>query len=326
MENPDLKDSTSIRIAMTEANKKIMETQLDIINNNPGTFVAELINLTRKPQIPDELADTNDPDYRDKTYKYYKAHFFDHLDFSNDAFLRTPVFHSRVTEYLDKLTLPHPDSLVKAAEFMIEKASSNPTVFRYLVVSLINKYETSQIMGMDAVFVHLAEKYYLTGRADWVDDEVLKKIEDRVRELKPNLIGNKAPAMQLLDTLLQPVSLYDVAANYTVLFFYDPDCGHCKKATPGLLKVYHDSLKNQDVEVLGISTITDINKWRQFVQKFQLDWVNLADPYYQSDFRQLYNVKTTPTIYILDQDKKIIAKDIGADQIEGFLRPRLARK
>ena len=80
------------------------------------------------------------------------------------------------------------------------------------------------------------------------------------------------------------------------------------------------------MEILAISTITDINKWREFVQKFELDWINLADPYYQSDFRQLYNVKTTPTIYILDQDKKIIAKDIGTDQIEDFLKPRLARK
>ena len=323
---PDLKDSTSIRNSIAEVNEKTTRMQLDIINNNPDTFVAELISLTRKPQIPDELADTNDPDHRAKTYKYYKTHFFDHLDFSNDAFLRTPVFHSRVTEYLDKLTYPHPDSLAKAAEFMIEKASSNPKVFRYLVVSLTNKFETSKIMGMDAVFVYLAEKYYLTGRADWVDDEISKKIEDRVRELKPNLIGNQAPAMQLLDTLLQPTSLDNVAANYTVLFFYDPDCGHCKKVTPELLEIYHNSLKSQDVEILAISTITDINKWREFVQKFELDWINLADPYYQSDFRQLYNVKTTPTIYILDQDKKIIAKDIGADQIEGFLKPRLARK
>ncbi|MCZ6693361.1 MAG: DUF5106 domain-containing protein, partial [Bacteroidetes bacterium] len=254
LENPDLKDSTSIRNDIAEVNKNTAKAQLDIINNNPDTFVAELISLTRKPQIPDELADTNDPDYRAKSYKYYKDHFFDHLDFSNDAFLRTPVFHSRVTEYLDKLTFPHPDSLARAAEFIIEKSRYNSIVFRYLVVSLTNKFETSKIMGMDAVFVYLAEKYYLTGRADWVDDEVSKKIEDRVRELKPNLIGNQAPAMQLLDTLLQPASLYNVAANYTVLFFYDPDCGHCKKVTPELLKTYHNSLKNQEVEILAIST------------------------------------------------------------------------
>ena len=79
-------------------------------------------------------------------------------------------------------------------------------------------------MGIDKVFVHLAENYYLKGKADWVDNELLSKMRKRANEIKPILIGKPAPPLQVLDTSLNTFDIKSLDAKFTVLYFYDPDC------------------------------------------------------------------------------------------------------
>ncbi len=291
-----------------------------LIDENSDTFVAKFIKSTSNIEVPDPPKDENgketDPNFK---YKYYKAHFFDNIDFSDSRMLRTPIFHSKIMEYLDNLTVKQPDSIAASAHYIIDKSMANDDVFRYCLVTITNKYETSNIMGMDAVFVDLAKNYYLKGDAYWADSTLLNKIGKRVKELEPNLLGKKAPEMVLLDTLMKPVALNTIKADYLVLFFYDPDCGHCQKKTPILNKLYTNSLKNKGVKIVGACIATDIDKWKKFIKKDQLDWINLADPYYRSNFRADYNVSSTPKIYILDSKKNIIAKELDVDQIEGFI-------
>jgi peroxiredoxin len=188
------------------------------------------------------------------------------------------------------------------------------------VVTITNKYETSNIMGMDAVFVDLAERYYLNGDAFWADEELLGKISKRVNALKPTLIGNDAPMMVLQDTSMNRVALQSIRSDYVVLSFYDPDCGHCKKKTPALNKLYNEKLKDMGVEVLGACTVTDVDKWKKYVRDNDLNWINAADPQLRSNFRADYNLDSTPKIFVVDHEKKIIAKRLDVDQLEEFIK------
>ena len=70
---------------------------------------------------------------------------------------------------------------------------------------------------------------------------------------------------------------------------------------------------------MGVCIATDIEAWRRYVYENELDWVNAADPYTRSNFRREYNVRTTPQIYVLDKDKKIIAKRLEAEQLAGVI-------
>ncbi len=299
--------------------KEVKAYRSNLIENNSDMFVAKLIKSTIEIEVPespkDEVGNEIDPNFR---FKYYRQHYFDNLDFSEPAFLRSPILHQKITEYLDKLTYKHPDSIIAASHFIIEKARANDEVFRYCVVSLSNKYETSKIMGMDAVFVDLAESYYLTGQAYWADDELIQKIGKKVQELKP-LIGDKAKNIIALDTTENIVPLYSLENEYVVLYFYDPDCGHCKKKTPELQKIYESKLIDMGVEVYAASTNTDIDKWKDFIKKFNLSFINVADPYTQSNFRADYYIDHTPKVYVLDEDKKIIAKSLDVEQIVDFI-------
>lgn len=308
-----------LKTQLSEIGEEIETYQDKLVADNPGTFVAKLVLAMKKPKVP-EAPKNDQGQVTDKAFQfyYYKNHFFDHFNLSDPSLLRTPLYQPKVDEYIEKLTYQHPDSIDKALDFLLNEAGGNEETFRYMLVKLTNKYETSNIMGMERVFVYLAENYYLKGKAYWADSSLVSKFEKRVKELKPNLVGNIAPDMVLRDTLMQPVRLSSIDSRFIVLYFYDPDCGHCKKATPKLRNSY-ERLKQKDVEVIAACTVTDIEKWKNYIRDNHLPWINAADPYLQSNFRTDYDIKSTPTIYVLNKDKEIIAKRIGVEQIEDFI-------
>jgi thiol-disulfide isomerase/thioredoxin len=229
-----------------------------------------------------------------------------------------------------------PDSIEKEVDMLLEKVRNNEEVFRYLLVTLFNQYASSQIMGMDAVFIHIAEKWYLP-LATWSDKEFKDKLVKEISKKKPNLLGNKAPDLKLIeipeehfrvaktDTALKsnpyvgtPLSIYDIKAKYLIVIFWEADCGHCKKTVPQLYDTIYPAIKNNDVKILAIHMIASVEgkrKWIDFVNEHHLyGWINAWSPY-SYEYKDLYDVYTTPVIYVLDENKKILAKRIGPEQI-----------
>lgn len=306
-------------------NLRAMSAQNEIDRENlrkefGDTFVAQVLRLMNKsPQLKIE-SDSLTIEQRKIQYDYYKDHFFDGIDFNAEGFMRTPLMNAKVMEYIDDVTFQNPDSVISSVDEILSLTENNEDAYRYWIVTFFQKYQNSTIMGMDKVFVHIADNYYLAGKVSWADEEMIKKLSDEMVFHRENQIGLKAPQIYLQDTLNQNKALHSINSKYMVLYFYDPDCGHCKKKTPDLLNLYHEI--GDDVEVLGVCVGTDEGKWKKFIKEFNLDWVNLADLKYQSNFRVQYNVRSTPTIYVLDSEKNIIAKKLGVDQIGDFIEDR----
>ena len=311
----DSYDSTS-----TEEEKALIKEQMDVINKQveefqdqlkeeyKGTLLAKLITLMQSPRVPEAPEGTEDV----KLYKYlyYKNHFWDGIDITDPGTLRSPLLDAKINDYLDNVVVQQSDSVIKEVDKLLDKAKGNKETFRYLLITLANKYERSPVIDFDKVFVHLVEDYYLTGKADeWATQETIDKLRNRINMIKPNFIGNPAPELVLWDTLGAEVNIRDIDANYLVLYFYDPDCGHCKKKTPELYANYPD-LVAKGVEVIGVDISTDEKKWKDFIKKDDLGWINLADLNNQTYFRYYYDIRSTPTVYILDKDKKIRVKKI----------------
>ena len=139
------------------------------------------------------------------------------------------------------------------------------------------------------------------------------------------MIGKKPPNLVFKDTLDRYHSLYHLSADYTLLFFYDPDCGHCNKVAPKV-KAVCDSLVGigVDIKVFAVTTEFDVEKWKEFINKHNTrNWINVGDiqfddegnPVATSNWREQYDIHSTPVVYLLDQEKKIIAKRISDKQI-----------
>lgn len=303
--------------------KAIFDYRKNFIKANPNLFSSKIFSTMIELENSDFPPIPTLPNGRpDSTFqfRYYKAHYWDNFDLNEDGLIRSPIFHTKLEKYIKQLTLQIPDSINKEADLIISKIKNRKgEIFKYVVWYITNQYETSQIMGMDAVFVHMAENYYLTGQAYWITEEVENKIRDRYNTLKYILLGKIAPPISLPDTLGKYKSYTVSKSKYTVMVFWDPNCGHCQKELPKLRDLYDSKKSTLDFDVYAVCTETDVNPLKNFIKNNKLKFTNVYDPKNESNFRKLYDIYSTPVIYILDENKKIIAKRLGVEQIEEFI-------
>jgi hypothetical protein len=244
------KDSASIYSEkINQINKELIKFKLDIVKDQPDSFTALMINAMREPEIIDfpTLPDGR----RDSTaaYQYYKSHFWDGTNFTDDRLLRTPVFHNKLKKYFDNVVIQQTDTIIREIDLMVEKCRPNPEMFKYLVWFFTYTYENSEIMGFDKIFVHVVDKYYITGQATWVTEDVKEKIIKKANKMRPLLIGEKAPNMIMLDTNNQLVSMHHINAKYLILLFWDPDCSHCEHEIPIIESFYKANKEKYGLEI-----------------------------------------------------------------------------
>ncbi len=289
---------------------------------NAGNLLGTIIKTLIPVQMPADLIPveymSNDSIKRLWSYIYYKDHFFDNTDLSNPGLIRTPILGSKLEQFFSQVVIQSPDSINKEADKLIARCQNQNEVYQYVTSWIFNKYTTSAYMGHDAIVVHLADSIYLSGKAPWISEEFKADLAKRVKRIKPNLIGNSATDLVMDSFSGQYVSLYDIRSEYTILYFWEPDCGHCKEATPRLKKFYDEN--KGSVEVFAICTTDDRQKWERYITDNNLDWINGWDPARISHFDFYYNVESTPLIYILDRNKKIIAKKLGVENIGPFIK------
>ncbi len=287
----------------------------DLAGTLPGKFIAGL-----KPvKIPESLGKQGDPANQAKQYQYLKDHFFDGVDFTDFRLLNTPLIETKLDQFFKQIAPPVADSIAAEATRLIEKSRPAPLVYQFVVQYLFNLYSTPEIMGTDAVYVYIAEKYYLTGQTPWIDSANLQGIKERVKELKPLLLGKDAPVLDgLVNPEEQPVEIKNIKANYLILYFWSPDCGFCKEATPKFASIYPE-LKQMGVEVVAVNTRIEKDIWTQFIGEHHLNWINVYSPLKVRELIDKYQAFTTPTLFILDPARKIIAKSISYDQVKPFL-------
>ncbi len=321
----NLKNADSIMILrpLQKGQEDKMKNYLkSVISANPNTLLAELVKALLPVDVPDYTPPpgTANPDSVKWvwTYNYNKNHYFDNIDLTDERLLRTPLLYSRLNSFFTNVLIQSPDTINKEIDKLIKKVQGDYKIFQYVSVYLFNHFRESQIMGQDAVMVKIADDIYLSGKADWVSDEFKRDLKKQIDMIRPNLIGKKATNLVMDSYRGIFVSLYDIDKDFTILYFWEPDCGHCQVETPKL-KEYYDTPKDYTVEVFAVCTTDDKAKWTKYIEDNKLTWINGWDPQRSSHFDYYYNVQSTPTVYILDKNKKIIAKKLPVEEIGNFI-------
>jgi thiol-disulfide isomerase/thioredoxin len=252
------------------------------------------------------------------SYIYYKNHFFDNTELTNPGLIRSPVLASKLEQFFSEVVIQAPDSINKETDILLKKCKAQKEVYQYVTSWIFNKYASSQYMGHDAVVVHIADSIYLAGKAPWASNEFIADLAKKVNRLRPNLIGKKAKDLVMNSFSGNYVALYDIKTEFTILYFWEPDCGHCKEATPKL-KEFYDKNKGKGIEVFAVCTKDNKELWEKYITDHHLTWINGWDPERLSHFDYFYNVESTPLVYILDKNKNIIAKRISVEEIGPFI-------
>jgi thiol-disulfide isomerase/thioredoxin len=298
--------------------KAMKEKQDKYIKKFPEALFSAVILAQREPQVDDIFREDGSP-HQEAMFQQFVNQYWDYVDFSDDRLLQTPVFHGMLNRYFNQLVRQFPDTVIAKADQLVEKARANDEMFKYVIWYVTNNSERSQVMGMDAVFVHMVENYYMTGEAFWVSPENRERIAQRAKALKPLLIGKKAPDVTMFTPDKKKISLHEVEARFLVLYFWDSECNFCAQETPALKKL-HEQAKDKGMKVFAVNTEYDEDKWIKALDRYQIyGWINVNDTANHSGYQDIYDIYAIPLIYLLDEDKKIIAKQITVEQLTGFM-------
>ena len=319
-------DSLSYVQNLNKLSDEVSAYQNKQIAENRGSFYAAFIKGTIPVEIP-EFENLPDSVRMMARYQYMKKHYFDNINLSDPRFLKTPYFASKVDNFIGKNIIQAPDSLVAVAIDLIEKSKGNEETLQVMTSRMMNYALKSQMMGMDAMWLALADKYYFSGKTTWADSAWVEDLRKEAKKIRHNLVGMEGHNLIARDSNNQVVQLRDFTQDLVLVYFYEPSCGHCKKTTP----VLHDSVyaqwKNKGFEVFAFYTQTDRKEWLDFVYKNRLtDWVNVWDPYRESQFWDYYDVSSTPGVYLLDKQRKIIAKKVDTKTLNMILEEELVNR
>lgn len=333
-----------------EISKGVVNYQKELIKTHPDRLVAKVVKMSMDIEIPEAPKDANgkliDSNFN---YHYYRDHYFDNIDLKDDRLLNTPMFHSKFEDYFSKrMMIQHPDTVIKYAFLFCDRLDPKSELFKYCVTHITSTFGNSKIMGQDKVYVYMGLRYFCAKNeqgkspAYWMTEDKLNEFCEKVQIQKNLVQGVRPPNVSLRDTTDKNwINYYDLKSEYTILYFWDPECGHCKTSTPKLQQLYAEKLKARNVEVFAVGKATgdDFEKWKKFIREKNLTFINVAltDKLYrdaQADARQFiprfttiealnyqetFDIFSTPRVFVLDKDKKIIAKQLSISQLEDFM-------
>jgi len=283
-----------------------------LINDNPKSLTAAIIKANLSLDYSGLEDQSNDSQMR-----FTREHWFDNIDLKDERLLRTPFLVQKVDYFIDKLQIQRPEDHIPAVDKVLSMMDTNGEVFKSFLIRYLNKYAKSKIVGMDEVYVHIAQNYYNKGLAPWTEASQLNKIIDNANALEPLLIGKTAPDLALQTKDGFTVNLHDLNSEYTVVYFWESNCEKCKKMDPDL-ETFFQAYKDKGVKISAICTNTNYEAqdcWDYIEKKNYNEWIHLGNPNNDNDIWKAYNVTSTPMIYLLDRDKKIVSKRISAKQL-----------
>lgn len=369
------KDSIAYKKAadeLDEINEGVKQHQLKLIDEYSDYLLAKIIKFSMDIEIPEPPVDENgeliDSNFR---FNYYFEHYWDNCDFTDDRLIRGPVFQNKLEGYFSsRMMIQHWDTIIKYAYDFCDRLTPGSQMFEYCVSWITSNYERSKIMGMNKVFVFMGKRYYCPDPAGftfmdstyyclpnekgdppafWMPADKLETLCEKVNTHFNLVMGQTPPNITLLDTTERKwVDYYSLDNEFTVLYFWDPQCGHCKKITPKLQTLYEKKFKERNIDIFAVGKAVgdDFEKWKQFIKDNNLEFINvgLTKSLYEKaqkdaaslvpvngdprpkpttleslNYTKTFDIFATPKVWVLDKDKKIIAYSLTISQLEEML-------
>ena len=320
-------------------NKEVVAHQKELIVKYPNLLFTKLLKMSMDIETPDAPGALTEEEKTRYQYYWFREHYWDNVDFTSPAMIRDQNIHRLIERYITQ-TLPQiPDTLCVESKKLIDRVSGNKDLFKYFVNFITYTAETSKIMCMDRLFVYMVDNYYKTGMVDWMDAAKMKQIIESADEKRYCMCNEIAQDIILPDiTGKNWVSMSKNRGKYTLLVIWESTCGHCKKEVPKLHELYK-KYKDKGLVVYAIGNELENDKWVKFVEENKLDWINVSDTpeimkqdsaskliyggittLKSLNYRTTWDVNSTPKVFLMDKDMKIIAKQLSAEQLDELIQ------
>lgn len=267
------------------------------------------------PPIPDEITDP--PARAD----YLVRHYWDLFDFTDTATMLQPAISEQaLVNYLDLMRLVTPAVADSCLRDMVQRTTADSSVFAYMA-GLCEKYlyEPDSPMYDEALYIPVLEALLA---APLLDEASRIRPAYQLDMALKNRPGHQAAdfAFTLADGSSR--TLYNIQADYLLLFFYNPDCDTCVEMTrrlrsSGQLSAWQ---AGKNLKVLAFYPGSDLSLWKSHSAHMPSAWINSYDPAARLFNDELYDLRVTPALYLLDKDKKVLLKAVSFEQLVDFLQ------
>jgi thiol-disulfide isomerase/thioredoxin len=288
------------------------ETQINFEAAAKGTIALHFIKAN-KPYIPTEFEEI-------KTYiNNLKRHFFDQVDFNDETLQSSNFLIDRMLNYVFGLSSQTEDNTEaykkNTDEFILAMKDADPIIKSTMLEVLWRQMVDT---GFEDVANYIADNY-LIGLAEELDD---KELVDGLILFKNLSLGKQAPdfSFDIEDgEHIKPTALYslDTAQQY-IIVFWSSTCFHCLKEIPEL-QTFVNSFEEGKLQVIAIGLEDEPFRWESETLKYPEFIHVLGLGKWKNEIGNNYNVTATPTYYVLDKEKKIIAKPYGFEDLKKFL-------
>ncbi len=324
--------SDAAKAKLKDLRAEVKAFQQEIIEKQPTSLTASIVKTQIEPEYPSLEGD----EAAQQTQKFWhrKAHFFDPFEEDERLFSSNLFFH-KVEQYLKQYTFVQPDSIAQSIDQVLTLVEKDEEAFRFYYLKFLNAYLQSNLVGMDAVVVHLVREYLQKGKADFIAADKREELIGKVNRWETILMGKIAPEfrsyhLDVEGTILKKneedpnkrfelsglLDLHQFKSPFTLLVFWSPTCGHCKKTMPELVK-FHENYQDKGLEVIAICD-KETDEYPSCAQAIKdwgaIKWINTVDP--SQRYRFLFYVDETPKMFLLDHKKEILLK--GSLKVESL--------
>jgi len=266
------------------------------------------------PEIPSNLSSTQDKN------TYLLMHYWDHFDFNNEQLIdNSDVSEQAFVDFIDLFKQNNEEVVNDAIHHLLSEAEKKPSTFTYFKELFTNYlYNPNSPMRN--------EVHYEAVLAYLIDSESTSE-EERIKSsiilslITKNKVGTQATPFNFTLSSGQLKELSSVNTPYTMLFFYEPGCSSCEHSISQMKDqpLLNNLIAQQELTILAIYTLGDQKAWKEYQTNIPSNWVN-GNNGDQIHKNQLYDLKASPTMYLLDNQKRVILKDCYLPEILNYLQ------
>lgn len=244
--------------------------------------------------------------------------------FSDPRILSTRFGQIFIIQYFKSIEYNHTDSVTAGVERLLDISCEEAKP--YIAAEAFKYFSKPAVMGQESVAYHIAQEYFNNGKLNVPYSGLDFEIKTFTMLNGKSLVGMEAQELIMQDTCGIEVSLKELIAQgeYTILYFYTDDCITCRIETPKLVE-FVNGYNQGVINVYAVYTQDYIERWKSYInEKFNIynpfvNWLNVADPQFESGFHLLYNVISTPQIYLIDNQGTIIGRDLSVNALKELI-------
>ena len=303
-----------IRRQVEKLQDQVVSVTHNLIENNPGTLAAHFIAMDEPVKLDLNIPSSQQDNELKKIY-------FKHVDFNDTLLLRTHLFTAKLVGYLSLYQTQNMDkkamekAFVAPVDTILNKARVNEKMYLFCLHYLVKGFKD---FGFENLLQHIARNQHLD---DFPGNSPQKQALQKELKLILDLaIGKTAPDFTAKTLRGKKIQLSKVEAGNTLLVFWASWCPHCTASLPKLKK-YYDPAHPEKLQIIAISVDDSKKPVEKEIKKEGYSWINIAEQKgWESPIAEKYGVSSTPSYFLLDKDKKIIAKPSGMSELGKLLQ------